>query len=92
MYLVCCNHNCRQTYPAENFKADDRDVKCEKCGHTVISPSGKVTLSGIPNVIKTVDPDTIKDCEECGGSGFSKPGTGYDAVCDSCSGLGHSPY
>lgn len=27
-------------------------------------------------------------CPECGGSRFSGYGTGYDAVCDSCGGLG----
>jgi DnaJ-class molecular chaperone len=31
------------------------------------------------------------DCEECGGSGFSKAGTGYDAVCDNCGGQGRLP-
>lgn len=31
------------------------------------------------------------DCEECGGSGFSKAGTGYDAVCDNCGGQGVLP-
>lgn len=31
------------------------------------------------------------DCEECGGSGFSKAGTGYDAVCDNCGGQGKLP-
>ncbi len=25
-------------------------------------------------------------CNTCGGSGFSKPGSGYDAVCDDCTG------
>lgn len=28
----------------------------------------------------------LEECPECGGSGFSKPGTGYDAVCDYCGG------
>lgn len=31
------------------------------------------------------------ECEECGGSGFSKAGTGYDSVCDNCGGLGEHP-
>jgi len=34
--------------------------------------------------------DTV-DCEECGGSGFSKAGTGYDSVCDNCGGQGEHP-
>lgn len=29
-----------------------------------------------------------KDCTVCGGSGFDKPGTGYDSVCDNCGGSG----
>lgn len=33
----------------------------------------------------------IVECEECGGCGFSTPGTGYDAVCDNCGGLGEHP-
>ena len=33
----------------------------------------------------------IIDCPECGGSGFSKPGTGYDSVCDNCGGQGELP-
>lgn len=31
------------------------------------------------------------DCEECGGSGFSGLGTGYDSVCDNCGGRGEHP-
>ena len=31
------------------------------------------------------------DCPTCNGSGFSKPGTGYDAVCDTCGGQGEIP-
>lgn len=57
MYLVCWNHDCRQTYEAKLFSPTDRDVKCEKCGGTLISPSGKVTLSGTPDIHKTVDPN-----------------------------------
>ncbi|QIW88726.1 hypothetical protein P59_129 [Bacillus phage P59] len=91
MYLVCWNHNCRQTYSTDNFKADDRNVPCEKCGGTLISPSGKVQLSGNPYVIKTIDPNSIIECVECHGSGFSGPGTGYDAVCDRCGGNGAHP-
>lgn len=30
-------------------------------------------------------------CEICGGSGFSKPGNGYDSVCDECGGRGVFP-
>jgi DnaJ-class molecular chaperone len=33
----------------------------------------------------------IIDCEECGGTGFSNAGTGYDSVCDNCGGLGRLP-
>lgn len=33
----------------------------------------------------------IIECKECGGSGFSKAGTGYDAVCDQCGGKGLLP-
>lgn len=29
-------------------------------------------------------------CERCGGSGFSGYGTGYDAVCDECAGIGET--
>lgn len=29
-----------------------------------------------------------KTCPKCGGSGFSGYGTGYDAVCDDCAGIG----
>jgi ribosomal protein S27E len=91
MYLVCWNHDCRQTYPADNYKAEDRDVKCEKCGGTLISPSGRVQLSFNPYVIQTLDPNKIVECEECCGSGFSGPGTGYDSVCDRCGGDGAHP-
>lgn len=28
------------------------------------------------------------ECEECGGTGFSKSGTGHDSVCDNYSGKG----
>lgn len=30
-------------------------------------------------------------CAKCGGGGFSGYGTGYDAVCDDCGGLGETP-
>lgn len=59
MYLVCWNRNCRQTYPASNFKVTDMDVKCEKCGGTLISPSGKVQISQNPWVLPTVDPEKL---------------------------------
>lgn len=40
--------------------------------------------------IKEEDLDE-EDCTVCGGSGFSKPGGGYDSVCDGCAGAGTSP-
>ena len=64
MYLVCWNHDCRQTYDAKNFKPTDRDVKCEKCQGTLISPSGKVELSGIPTVVRTVDPERLEESKK----------------------------
>lgn len=63
MYLVCWNHDCRQTYDAKNFKPDDRNVACEKCGGTVISNSGKIELSNVPYVMKTIDPEKHKESE-----------------------------
>ncbi|ADH03246.1 gp100 [Bacillus phage W.Ph.] len=36
------------------------------------------------------DVDVI-DCTDCGGSGFSGRGTGYDAMCDNCAGHGVVP-
>lgn len=30
----------------------------------------------------------VENCEECCGGGFSKPGTGYDSICDNCGGQG----
>lgn len=33
----------------------------------------------------------VIDCNECGGSGFSGQGTGYDSVCDICAGAGEHP-
>lgn len=41
-----------------------------------------------------IDPEHIQpimQCEECGGSGFSEPGMGYDAVCGNCGGKGEHP-
>lgn len=64
MYLVCWNHDCRQTYDAKGYKVDDRGVYCPKCGGTLISPSGKVQISMNPYVIKTVDPAKLKEREE----------------------------
>jgi hypothetical protein len=61
MYLVCWNHDCRQTYHSSKFTVDDRNVDCEKCGGTLISNSGKVVLCGIPNVIKTVNPERAEE-------------------------------
>lgn len=60
MYLVCWNHGCRQTYPASDFKVDEKDVKCAKCGGILISPSGKVQISQNPQVIPTIDPDKAR--------------------------------
>ena len=34
---------------------------------------------------------SIVDCKECGGSGFSGRGSGYDSVCDNCGGRGEMP-
>lgn len=61
MYLVCWNHDCRQTYSAKEFKPEDRNVDCKKCGGTLISNSGKVEISRIADVIKTVDPDKYEE-------------------------------
>jgi len=36
--------------------------------------------------VEGVRNDAMIPCATCGGSGFSKPGSGYDAVCDDCSG------
>jgi hypothetical protein len=36
--------------------------------------------------------DEIVDCPECGGGGFSSPGTGYNNVCDTCGGQGKIPF
>jgi len=33
----------------------------------------------------------IIECKECGGTGFSGQGTGYDSVCDNCGGKGEYP-
>lgn len=44
-----------------------------------------MTQNQKPKEIETIE------CEVCGGSGFDKPGTGYDAVCDTCGGLGRHP-
>lgn len=64
MYLVCWNHDCRQTYDADKFKPTDRDIKCEKCNGTLISPSGKVQLSNNSYVIKTLDPKKLEESKE----------------------------
>ncbi|AIW03509.1 hypothetical protein CPT_Moonbeam111 [Bacillus phage Moonbeam] len=61
MFLVCWNHDCRQTYPASDFKAEQMNVTCTRCGDTVISPSGKVMLTGLPNVMPTIDPSKLKE-------------------------------
>jgi len=61
MYLVCWNHDCRQTYPASDFKMEDKDVRCTRCGDVVISPSGKVMLTQLPNAIPTIDPEKVKE-------------------------------
>jgi len=37
---------------------------------------------------KVIEGNNEIECEECGGTGFSKHGTGYDSVCDNCSGKG----
>jgi ribosomal protein S27E len=59
MYLVCWNGSCAQTYPIEKYSVEDRNVQCEKCGDTLISNSGKVILSGLPQVFKTGNPDSL---------------------------------
>lgn len=33
----------------------------------------------------------LVDCKECGGSGFSGYGSGYDDVCGTCGGSGEHP-
>ena len=93
-YLVCWNHDCRQTYPASDYKATDLGVNCPKCGGTLISLSGRVQISGVKKPLTTVDPAKLietEECQECGGSGFSSPGTGYNSVCDTCGGQGQLP-
>ncbi len=54
-------------------------------------PNAKITDKNILTRITNALKYEIVDCEECGGGGFSKPGTGYDAVCDNCGGLGRYP-
>jgi len=53
-----------------DFKMEQTNVKCTRCGDTVISPSGKVQITGLPNVIPTIDPEKLKEerktrCWDC---------------------------
>jgi ribosomal protein S27E len=64
LYLVCWNHDCRQTYDAEKFGVDAVGVNCGKCGGTLISPSGKVQISRVSEVIKTVDPVRMEESKK----------------------------
>lgn len=68
MYIICWNHDCRQTYDVKNFKAEDRNVKCEKCGDVLIAEDGDIQLSNNPHVIKTVDPKKLEESKEKFGS------------------------
>jgi hypothetical protein len=36
-------------------------------------------------------PRLFEECDQCGGSGFDSPGTGYDNVCGKCGGLRFLP-
>lgn len=63
MYLVCWNHDCRQTYDSKDYKPTDRNVKCPKCGDIIISNSGKVQMSMNPYVMKTLDPAKLVEKE-----------------------------
>ena len=40
---------------------------------------------------KSIADAALITCRTCGGSGFSRPGSGYDAVCDDCTG-GYAGY
>jgi len=95
MYLVCWNHDCRQTYPMSDFKMEQTNVKCTRCGDTVISPSGKVQITGLPNVMPTIDPEEVKDehegyelinCSECGKDKWVEEGTWAldKGMCEPC--------
>jgi len=64
VYLVCWSHDCRQTYDIKNFKQTDKSIKCVKCGGTLISNSGKVQLSGVSIVMKTVDPQKLEESKK----------------------------
>jgi hypothetical protein len=63
-YLVCQNGLCTERYDMENYTPQDMGIKCEKCKEGyIISPSGKVTLSGVPHPIPT-GKDRKKDIEK----------------------------
>lgn len=65
-YIVCQNHDCGQPHPIENYKAEDRDVKCPTCGTGVlIQKDGGVRISGVNIAFKTVDPN--KETGNCYG-------------------------
>lgn len=56
-----------------------RHVECNACFY--LGP-GEGTIH---EAIKSHNKRPV-DCRECGGSGFSGYGTGYDAVCGNCGG------
>jgi hypothetical protein len=63
-YLVCQNGRCTERYDFENYTPLDNGIKCEKCKEGyIVSPSGKVTLSGVPHPMPTGKPRK-KDIEK----------------------------
>lgn len=64
-YIICQNHDCRQTYPITQFNKNDRNVPCPTCKKgTLIGENGEVTLSGQPYVHKTINPKVLERIEE----------------------------
>lgn len=62
----------------ELFRKENKNYKVEDCDFYKL-------IKERTSKIETVE------CEECGGTGFSKEGTGYDSVCDNCGGKGELP-
>ena len=54
-YIVCQTSKCQQTYPVEQFNAESKNIKCEKCDGVLIDKNGRANFSQHSRVIPVIE-------------------------------------
>lgn len=63
-YIVCQTSKCQQTYPVEQFNAESKNIKCEKCNGVLIDKKGRANFSQHSRVIPVIEISELNERRE----------------------------